>query len=145
MENQRRLQHFAIGELACLTGVSVEAIRYYERIKLMPRPPRTPGGRRAYDGGSLQMLAFIKRSRELGFSLDDIRALLALRASQPCCVDVKAIAARHLEMVRSKLRGLLEMEASLREMVALCPGDESTDCPVLDILDARTSNAPLPA
>ncbi len=136
MDNQERLQHFAIGELAGLTGVSVEAIRYYERVKLMPRPRRTPGGRRAYDSGSLKTLAFIKRSRELGFSLDDIRALLTLRASQPCCVDVKTIAARHLEMVRQKLRGLLEMEASLSGMVALCPGDESADCPVLDILDA---------
>lgn len=130
-----------IGELANLTKVGVEAIRYYEHISLMPRPLRTAGGRRVYDDSSVQTLLFIRRSRQLGFSLDDIRALLKLRASKPCCIDVKTIASRHLEVVRAKLRLLGEMEAALSETIAMCPGDESVDCPVLNVLDSRDSEA----
>lgn len=127
---------FTIGELARQTGASIETIRYYERIRLMPRPPRTGGGRRAYGPESLAMLNFIRRCRELGFGLDDVRALLALRKAQPCCTNVKAIAERHLASVRAKLRGLSEMEASLAGLVAQCPGDANSECPVLDALDA---------
>jgi MerR family mercuric resistance operon transcriptional regulator len=130
---------FAIGELARRTGVGVETIRYYERIALMPRPPRTQGGRRAYRTEDLRILAFIKRSRELGFRLDDIRALLALRASKGSCMDVKAISGRHLEVVRTKMRGLMELEKVLAAMVSRCPGDESPECPVLDVLDLGVS------
>lgn len=136
---------FTIGELSRRTGVNVETIRYYERVALMPRPPRTQGGHRAYAGDALRTLAFIKRSRELGFGLDDIRALLSLRAAKPCCVDVKAIAARHLEAVRTQLRDLAELETILAETVARCPGDESTDCPVLDILDTGNPDGPRPS
>jgi MerR family mercuric resistance operon transcriptional regulator len=132
---------FAIGELSRRTGVGVETIRYYERIALMPRPPRTQGGRRAYRTEDLRILAFIKRSRELGFRLDDIRALLALRASKGCCMDVKAISARHLEAVRTKMRGLMELEKVLAAIVSRCPGDESSDCPVLDVLDLGAPEA----
>jgi MerR family mercuric resistance operon transcriptional regulator len=134
-----------IGELSNLTGVGVEAIRYYERIGLLPPPRRTAGGRRSYDNTSRQTLSFIKRSRQLGFSLEDIRALLTLRASKPCCVDVKTIAERHLDLVRSKLQLLREMEAILSETIALCPGDESTDCPVLNILGSQGSEAAPPS
>jgi MerR family mercuric resistance operon transcriptional regulator len=125
----------AIGELSRRTGVGVEAIRYYERIALMPRPPRTEGGRRAYRAEDLRILVFIKRSRELGFRLDDIRALLALRASKGCCMDVKAISGRHLEVVRTKMHGLVELEKVLAAIVARCPDDESSDCPILDALE----------
>ena len=106
-------REFTIGELARLTGASVETIRYYERIGLMPRPPRTNGGRRTFREESLNTLNFIRRCRELGFCLDDVRTLLALRTAQSSCMDVKSIASRHLETVRAKLRDLLEMEASL--------------------------------
>ncbi len=126
---------FAIGELARVTGVSIETIRYYERIRLMPRPPRTGGGRRAFGADSLATLNFIRRCRELGFSLDDVRALLGLRQAQPCCSNVRSIASRHLEMVRGKLRDLSEMETSLAKLVAQCGGDAAAECPVLDALD----------
>jgi MerR family mercuric resistance operon transcriptional regulator len=126
---------FAIGELARLTGASIETIRYYERIGLMPRPPRTGGGRRAFGAESLATLSFIRRCRELGFSLDDVRALLALRKAQPCCSNVKSIAERHLQSVRAKLRDLTEMEASLATLVGQCAGDAAGECAVLDALD----------
>jgi MerR family mercuric resistance operon transcriptional regulator len=129
---------FTIGELARQTGASIETIRYYERIGLMPRPPRTGGGRRAFGPESLSALNFIRRCRELGFSLDDVRALLALRKAQPCCTDVKSIAERHLATVRAKLRDLSEMEASLAGLVAQCSGGPASECPVMDALDAGT-------
>lgn len=126
---------FTIGQLSRLAGVGIETIRYYERIGLMPRPPRTGGGRRAFGPDNLAMLSFIKRCRELGFSLDDVRALLALRASDCTCSDVMSIAARHLEAVRVKLHTLSEIEASLTALIARCPGDASPECPVLEALD----------
>ena len=131
---------FSIGELAGLTGVSIETIRYYERIGLMPRPPRTGGGRRAFGVESLNTLNFIRRCRELGFGLDDVRTLLALRSTQACCMDVKSLASRHLETVRAKLRDLSEMEASLAELVAQCPGDTTSECPVLEALDTKAAD-----
>src|SRR6516164_777444 len=73
-----RAERLAIGELSGLTDVNIETIRYYERIKILPAPPRTTGGRRSYDHTHARILAFIRRSRELGFSLDQVRALLRL-------------------------------------------------------------------
>ena len=138
-------QQFTIGELARLTGVSIETIRYYERIRLMPRTPRTDGGRRVFGASSLNTLNFIRRCRDLGFSLDDVRALLALRSAQSCCMDVKSIASRHLQTVRAKLLDLAEMEASLAGLIARCSDDAGSECPVLDALDAgvfEERNAP---
>jgi len=132
---------FTIGELARQTGANIETIRYYERIGLMPRPPRTGGGRRAYGPESLAVLNFIRRCRELGFGLNDVRELVAQRQAQPCCAHVKAIAERHLATVRSKLRDLSEMEASLASLVARCTGEPAGDCAALDALDAGCGNA----
>src|SRR5262245_62336028 len=101
-------RQFTIGQLSRLAGIGIETIRCYERIDLMPRPPRTDGGRRAFGPDNLATLTFIKHCRELGFSLDDVRALLALRGSDASCYEVKSIAARHLEAVRSKLHTLSE-------------------------------------
>ena len=132
---------FTTGELARLTGASIETIRYYERIGLMPRPPRTGGGRRAFGPESLAALNFIRRGRGLGFTLDDIRALLAQRQAQPCCAHVRSIAARHLETVRAKLRDLTELEADLARLVSQCQGDGASECAVLDALDAGAVEA----
>jgi MerR family mercuric resistance operon transcriptional regulator len=134
-------RQLTIGELARLTGASIETIRYYERIGLMPRPPRTGGGRRAFGADSLHTLNFIRRCRELGFGLDDVRTLLALRGAQSCCMDARSIASRHLEMVRAKLQHLSEMEASLAGLVARCSGEATSECPVLDALDTGTVEA----
>src|SRR5262245_43942759 len=75
-----RAEHMQIGELSRLSGVNVETIRYYERIKMLPSPRRSGSGRRVYAASELRMLAFIRRARELGFSLHEIRALLRLGA-----------------------------------------------------------------
>jgi MerR family mercuric resistance operon transcriptional regulator len=106
-------------------------------MRLMPHPPRTPAGRRAYGPDGLRTLAFIKRSRDLGFCLDDIRALLSCRGAEQPCTNAKAIASRHLDGVRTKMRRLLQMEKILADAVARCPGDDTADCTVLEILEAQ--------
>src|SRR5712692_7907240 len=88
----------SIGELSRRTGVNIETIRYYERIGMMPHPPRTASGRRLYGQMESRTLAFVRRARELGFTLDEIRALLPLadQGGHQACAEVRDIAARHL-------------------------------------------------
>ena len=135
-----RAESFPIGELSRLSGVNIETIRYYERIKMLPPPPRTASGRRLYDATGLRILSFIRRSRELGFSLDDIRALLRLGGPEKAsCHEVREIASHHLEDIRAKLGDLKKLERLLAKTVARCSGKTAPECPVLDILDIRRS------
>jgi MerR family mercuric resistance operon transcriptional regulator len=93
-----RTEGFTIGKLSDLTGVNIETIRYYEKIGMLPAPPRTESGRRIYGPEESRILAFIRRSRELGFPLNEVRALLRLRVSEKAsCREVREIAAHHLE------------------------------------------------
>ncbi len=125
-----------IGRLAEETGVNLETVRYYERIGLMPQPDRTAGGHRSYSKAHASRLAFIRRARELGFGLGEIRALLALtEPGHRSCAEVQAIASAHLESVRAKLADLARLEHILADTVAKCSGDPSPPCPVLDMLD----------
>ena len=127
-----------IGELSRRTRVNVETIRYYERIKMLPTPPRTASGRRVYGATDLRILAFIRRARELGFPLDEIRALLRLGGPEKAsCRQVREIAAHHLEGIRAKLSDLRKLERLLAKTVARCSGKRAPDCPVLDILDVQ--------
>ena len=133
-----RSEHMAIGELSRLSGVNIETIRYYERVKMLPAPQRTASGRRVYGVTDLRTLAFIRRSRELGFSLNEIRALLRLGApGRASCSEVKIIATHHLEDIRAKLSDLKKLERLLAKTVARCSGKKVPDCPVLEILDIR--------
>ena len=135
-----RSQNLPIGELSRLSGVNIETIRYYERVKMMTPPPRTPSGRRVYGATDLRILTFIRRSRELGFSLDEIRALLRLGGPEKAsCREVREIAAHHLEDIRAKLGDLQKLERLLSKTVARCSGRTAPDCPVLDILDIQRS------
>jgi MerR family mercuric resistance operon transcriptional regulator len=132
-----RAEAFSIGELSRHSGVNIETIRYYERIKMLPAPPRMANGRRVYGPVEHRTLAFIRRSRELGFTLEEIRALLALGGPERAsCADVRKIASAHLINVRRKLSDLVKLESILAETVAQCSDGASPDCPVLDILDA---------
>jgi MerR family mercuric resistance operon transcriptional regulator len=133
-----RAESLAIGELSRLTGVNVETIRYYERIKMLPAPPRTASGRRVYGSPDFRILAFIRRSRELGFSLEEIRALLRLAApGKASCGEVKEIATRHLKDIRSKIADLVKLERLLARTIPRCSSNRTPDCPVLDILDVQ--------
>ena len=135
-----RAEGLPIGELSRRTGVNIETIRYYERIKMLPTPARTEGGRRVYGPNELRTLACIRRARELGFSLDDIRTLLNLGApGQASCADVRKIAAHHLDHVRAKISDLKKLERLLAKTVAQCSGDKVPDCPIVEILDVKRS------
>ena len=137
-----RAENLAIGKLSELSGVNIETIRYYERIRMLPSPPRTPSGRRIYDSTHLRTLAFIRRGRELGFSIADIRALMRLGGPEKAtCREVREIAAHHLEDIRAKLDDLRKLERLLARTVAQCSGASAPDCPVLDILDVRRFKA----
>ena len=137
-----RVEELTIGELSELTAVNIETIRYYERIKVLPAPPRTSGGRRVYDPNHLRVLAFIRRSRELGFSLDEIRALIRLGGpAKVSCRQVRDIASQHLNNIRAKIADLRKLERLLAKTVARCTGTTAPDCPVLDILDIRPTRS----
>ena len=120
-----------IGAAARLSGVNIETIRYYEREGIVPRAARTPAGRRIYDSDDIARLRFIRRCRDLGFSVPDIRTLLELSAgSEAPCADVKALGEQHLRGVRRKLDDLGKLERALAELVKQCDAGQ-TDCPML--------------
>lgn len=122
-----------IGKLARKAELNVETIRYYQRRGLIPRPVKPKSGYRQYGGETLQKLAFIKRAKTLGFSLDDIHKLLELSTGR--CSDVQSIAEQKLHQVKSKLRDLLRLEVALEALVRQC--GENTDeahCPVIEVL-----------
>jgi MerR family mercuric resistance operon transcriptional regulator len=131
------MRGLSTGQLAKAAGVNLETVRYYERIGLIAKPARTTGGQRSYSSEDARHLAFVRRARELGFSIDDIRALLKLAApGQPSCAEVQSIASAHLTNVRTKLADLARLEKILAATVDQCSGDASPACPVLEMLDA---------
>lgn len=122
-------------DLARRTGCHLETIRYYEKIGLMPEPPRTASGYRVYDARHVSRLRFILRGRELGFAIEELRGLLRLvdRGTQTCA-EVKALTEQHLDDVRAKIADLRRIEKVLAATAARCSGDEVPDCPVLESL-----------
>jgi len=129
-----------IGGLSQLTGVNIETIRYYEKIKVLPVPSRAANGRRMYGPMEHRILAFVRRSRELGFSLDEVRALLRLGGPEKAsCREVREIAAHRLDDIRAKIADLRKLERLLAKTVAQCTGTTAPECPVLDILDIQRS------
>jgi MerR family mercuric resistance operon transcriptional regulator len=127
---------FTIGDLARRVGVNIETIRYYERVGIMPRPKRSMSGRRRYDESDFSTLTFIRKARELGFAVEDTRALLTLRNADDACPDVKPIAVRRLNEVRADLRRAMEVERLLSDALARCPGGgPENSCPVLKVLE----------
>lgn len=125
-----------IGALSEATGVHIETIRYYEKIGLAPKPPRSSGGRRVYDEEHRRRLVFIRRARELGFGLDDIRSLLGLADETPSCADVYALTERHLDGVRAKIADLKRLEQTLSRMAKDCDQSKTPDCPIIEALSA---------
>jgi MerR family mercuric resistance operon transcriptional regulator len=129
-------ERFPIGRLSAASGVHIETIRYYERIRLLAPPRRTAGGRRMYSEDDLRALVFIRRSRELGFTLEEIRALMRLATQGASCQQVRDIALPRLEDIRARLRDLRKMERALNAAVSRCSGRDVPECPLLDTLDA---------
>ena len=123
------------GDLARLTGGNLETIRYYETIGVMPEPPRSSKNYRVYDDTHVTRLRFVMRARELGFTLDEVRDLLAMvDGGQQTCGEVQALATAHLATVRTKIADLRRIEHVLSSTVAQCTGDDVPECPVIDAL-----------
>lgn len=129
----------SIGVLAQQTGCTVPTIRYYEEIGLLPVGPRTEAGRRLYRAPAVKRLAFIRRCRGFGFSIEQVRELVGLvDESQRPCVEVRDIASGHLAEVRNKLAELQALEAGLSAFVVscdtACAGGPAVDCTILEDL-----------
>lgn len=123
------------GLLAKKTGVHAETIRYYEKIELMPDPPRTSGGHRTYDQSLLKRLSFIRRCRELGFTINEIRELTELVDSGDySCASVLASTSKHLARIRRNIRDLKKMEKTLKAISGRCSGEDVPECPIVEEL-----------
>lgn len=126
---------FSIGDLSRETGCKVETIRYYERVELMPEPVRTEGNQRRYGTRHCERLRFIRHARQLGFSLDAVRELLALSDDPDGgCARADSIARQHLDDVRDKIARLQTLETELDRMVSGCPGDRDSHCRIIEVL-----------
>ncbi len=126
---------FSRGTLARHSGVNSETIRYYEKKGLMPDPPRSAGGHRIYARSHLKRLSFIRRTRELGFTIREVRDLLDLVDSeQYTCAEVRDRTVIHLCDVEQKLRDLQNMQHTLKSMVSKCDGGLVPECPIIDAL-----------
>ena len=123
-----------IGQLSRRTGVNIETIRYYERIGLLPVALRQ-GRYRSYDEADVARLGFVRRSRELGFSIKEVRALLNLAVGgHGSCAEARDLAAVHLHDVRSRIADLHKMERTLATTVRACDVGDNAGCPLIDTL-----------
>lgn len=130
--------HLAIGELGRLTDTKVETIRYYERIGLLAAPARTAGNYRAYGPEHLSWLSFVRRSRDLGFSLDQVRALLDLSDDRErSCEAVDAIAKAHLTEVDRRIADLRALRRELASMVEQCRRGTVAECRIIYALSPK--------
>lgn len=130
-----RPSKLTIGVLSKQTGVNIETIRYYERIGLVPPPPRSQGRHRLYDEAHRRRLAFIRRSRGLGFSLEAIRNLLGLAHGHDLsCAEVRVLTEQHIADIRGKVRDLRKLDRILTDLAGRCTGSSVPHCPILDAL-----------
>jgi len=136
VEASPKSARLSIGQLARRAGASVPTVRYYEQVGLLPAAPRTDAGQRRYDESAVRRLALVRRCRDFGFSIEQIRGLVALvDESQRPCADLREIAAGHLADVRRRLEELQSLEAGLQAFVrdcdVACLGGRALDCTIL--------------
>jgi MerR family mercuric resistance operon transcriptional regulator len=126
------------GSLAKHTGVNIETIRYYEKIGLMPNPSRSAGGHRIYNQSHLKRLFFIRRSRQLGFTLKEIRELLELvDGGEYTCAEIRNRTTTHLVDVTRKISDLQKIQRTLETMASKCDGSLVPNCQIVDELYAE--------
>ena len=124
-----------IGEVAKLSGISAKTIRYYESVGLLPKPLRAANGYRYYRENDLQTLRFIHRSRNLGFTIKDIRDLLGLwQDTGRASADVREVAKRHVSEIERRLEEMESVRQTLMQLIHKCHGDDRPDCPILQDL-----------
>jgi Cu(I)-responsive transcriptional regulator len=129
---------YSIGELATAIDTKVETIRYYERVGLLPKPKRTAGNYRSYEAAHLGRLSFIRRARDLGFSIEEVRNLLGLADQKDrSCETVDAIAREHLADVDRKIADLNELRRELDAIIRRCHRGTIAECRILDALAPR--------
>lgn len=122
------------GKLAREAGVNLETIRFYEKIGLMPDPPRTAAGYRCYSTEHLKRLTFIRRSQELGFTNHEVAELLEMVDGSYSCDEVKGIALCHVELIKRKMSDLANLSGALEDMASQCRGGSTPDCAIVDRL-----------
>jgi len=124
-----------IGQAAAASAVSAKMIRHYESLGLLPKVPRSGSGYRQYDDTTVHTLRFIRRARDLGFSLSEIATLLGLwRNRRRASSDVKRIALTHVSDLQRRIDEMQSMQRTLKHLAHCCAGDERPDCPILDDL-----------
>jgi len=130
-------EKYSVGQLAKESGCKVETVHYYEKIGLMPEPPRTEGGHRVYTLPHVKRLNFIRRSRELGFRIEQIKDLLKfIDEPNHYCGEVRAMAMQQSRVVQEKINDLQRLQSALNGMVTQCKGSNNPidDCPIVDAL-----------
>ena len=137
---QTKKMSLSRGALAQRSGVNAETIRYYEKVSLLPAPDRSEGGHRIYKDSDFERLCFIRRCREMGLSLEEIRGLLSLvDGDQVSCEQVKHMAENHFLAIRAKISNLKKMERTLHNLAASCSGDDVPECPIIEALQTSTT------
>ncbi|MGI8744450.1 MAG: MerR family transcriptional regulator [Bryobacteraceae bacterium] len=128
-----------IGEVAKRGGVNLETIRYYERERLLVKPPRLSSGYRMFPAEAVHRIRFIKRAQELGFSLSEIRELLSIQIdANKECSDVRRLAKAKITDIDKKIETLEAMKRILHELTDMCPGrGPSSECPILESIDSE--------
>jgi len=125
----------SIGQMAKAGNCKVQTIRYYEEAGLLAKPERSEGNQRIYTPQDRERLSFIRHSRELGFSLDQIRQILCFSDNpNHTCSEVDQIANRHLEEVESKIERLQSLQKELKRMISQCRGERVADCRIIEVL-----------
>lgn len=135
LSDARRAGFYNIGEAARHSGVSAKMIRYYESLGLLKAARRTAAGYRIYDDNDLHTLRFVRRARDLGFSIEEIEQLLGLwQNRRRSSADVRRVAQAHIADLNRKIDELQAMRRTLEQLVAHCHGDHRPECPILDDL-----------
>jgi len=130
--------NYKVGEIAKKVGINVETFRYYERLKLLPKPRRMESGYRLYDDSDLKRLLFIKSAKSLGFTLKEIKELLELKVdSLGTCGDVKEMAEQRLEDIQQRIHNLQQMETALLQIIQQCVDEKTstTECPIIELIN----------
>ncbi|MBB2199723.1 MAG: helix-turn-helix domain-containing protein [Gluconacetobacter sp.] len=128
-------QTYTIGELGRLTDTKVETVRYYERVGLLPHPPRSSGNYRVYDDAHLGRLGFIRRARELGFSLEQVRELLELSGQEArSCEQVDELVQAHVTDIERRIHDLQTLRQELTQLLAQCQHGKVAECRIIEAL-----------
>lgn len=139
MGERHDMKSLKIGQVAERSGVGIETVRFYEREGLIPKPDRSSSGYRLFDDETIARLQFIRRAKELGFTLIEIKELLSLRLdTTTSCADIKSRAEVKIADIDEKIRTLKRMKTALKKLTSKCNGQGSVnECSILDALDSK--------